>query len=146
MSVETVFRFFNEVGIINQLSSASFNRRLPEGLHVSHFSILNHLCRLGDGKTPLELASAFQVSKSTMTHSLGVLIKRDFIDLKPHETDGRSKLVFLTPEGREFRDHAIQLLAPTILALSEKLDIEQITKVLPALEKVRKVLDENRNV
>ena len=56
------FQFFNEIGIIQQLASTAFNRRLPEGLHVSHFAVLNHLTRLGDGKTPRALASAFQVT------------------------------------------------------------------------------------
>ena len=46
-----IFEFFNEIGIISQLSSALFSRTLPDGLHVSHFSILNHMVRLGDGRT-----------------------------------------------------------------------------------------------
>ena len=71
--VKLVFQFFNEVGIIQQLSATLFNKRLPEGLHVSHFSVLNHMVRLGDGKTPLALANAFQVTKATMTHTLSTL-------------------------------------------------------------------------
>lgn len=35
-----VFAFFNEVGIIQQLSRALFEARLPDGLTVPHFSVL----------------------------------------------------------------------------------------------------------
>jgi hypothetical protein len=48
-----LFAFFNEVSIIGQLSGSLFERRLPHGFLVSHFGVLNHLARMGDGKTPL---------------------------------------------------------------------------------------------
>ncbi len=148
MNEETlrVFRFFNEVGIIQQLSAALFNRRLPDGLHVSHFSILNHMMRLGDGETPAKLASAFQVTKPTMTHTLATLSKRGFIRLAPHESDGRSKLVFLTAAGREFHLQSITELAPAIEKLREQLDLDAINSMLPELERIRTVLDENRDI
>ena len=44
-AMPVVFAVFNEIGIINQLSTAMFQSRLPDGIHVSHFSILNHLSR-----------------------------------------------------------------------------------------------------
>ncbi|MFD0914922.1 MarR family winged helix-turn-helix transcriptional regulator [Pseudahrensia aquimaris] len=141
-----VFQFFNEVGIIQQLSAALFNKRLPDGLHVSHFSVLNHLVRLGDGKTPLALASAFQVSKGTMTNTLSKLSQRGLVRLAPHETDGRSKVVFITDEGRAFQQEAIGLLAPSIVALGEKIDWERVVDLLPELQRIRMVLDENRDI
>ena len=143
---KTVFRFFNEIGIIQQLSSAMFNRRLPDGLHVSHFSILNHLIRLSGGKTPLALASAFQVTKGTMTHTLAVLAKRDLIAIEPHPTDGRSKIIFLTDQGRAFHGQAIASLVPTIKALADKIDWAAVSALLPELQRVRQVLDENRDI
>lgn len=140
------FEFFKEVGIIQQLATALFNKRLPDGLHVSHFSVLSHLTRLGDGKTPLALATAFQVTKGTMTNTLGMLEKHGFIRLKPHQTDGRSKLVFVTDEGRTFFDRAIESLNPALTALDGKLDFNQMTEMLPELAKIRTVLDENRDI
>ncbi|MGP1394335.1 MAG: MarR family winged helix-turn-helix transcriptional regulator [Inquilinaceae bacterium] len=141
-----VFQFFNEVGIIQQLGSTMFNKRLPDGLHVSHFSVLNHLIRLGDGKTPLSLARAFQVTKGTMTHTLATLSKRNLIRLAPHETDGRSKVVFLTEEGRLFHRQAIENLGPAIMALDDKIDWEKVVELLPELRRIRSVLDNNRGV
>lgn len=141
-----VFQFFNEVGIIHQLSTALFNKRLPEGMHVSHFSVLNHMVRLGDGKTPLALASAFQVSKATMTHTLSALTKRGLINIVPHKTDGRSKVVFLTDEGRQFQQQAIESLFPAIQAVSHQIDWHKVATLLPELQKIREVLDNNRDV
>ena len=53
------FALFNEIGIIAQLSRALFEARLPEGIHLPQFAVINHMVRLGDGKTPLALARAF---------------------------------------------------------------------------------------
>jgi DNA-binding MarR family transcriptional regulator len=141
-----LFEFFNEIGIISQLSSALFSRTLPGGVHVAHFSILNHMVRLGDGRTPVQLASAFQLTKATITHSLGVLEKAGFVRLQPNPQDGRSKLVYLTPEGRAFRDEAIQSVRPAFQPIMEKLDPEFLTSLIPHLRKVRRALDEARNV
>ncbi len=141
-----LFQFFNEVGIIQQLSYALFNKRLPDGLHVAHFSVLNHLVRLGSGKTPLELAKAFQVSKGTMTHTLGELAKRKLIALVPHETDGRSKLVHITEKGEMFHKTAIAGLGPSFAILGVRLESLQIAAMLPELRKIRAVLDASRDI
>ncbi|MEP0519602.1 MAG: MarR family transcriptional regulator [Hyphomicrobiales bacterium] len=140
------FQFFNEIGIIQQLATTAFNRRLPDGLHVSHFSILNHLIRLGDGKTPLELSDAFQVTKGTMTHTLGALSKRDFIKLSPHPSDGRSKIVFLTDSGRTFHASAIESLAPLMHIMEHNFDLNELANMLPKLQEVRAILDKHRDV
>lgn len=141
-----VFQFFTEVGIIHQLSVAMFNKRLPDGLHVSHFSVLNHLVRLGDGKMPQTLARAFQLSKGTMTHTLAELSKRGFIQLVPNEKDGRSKLVFVTDSGRVFRKKAMENLGPLMSQLETKLDFEKIAKMQSELAAIRAVLDDNRDI
>ncbi|MDX1269989.1 MAG: hypothetical protein R3311_21665, partial [Oceanisphaera sp.] len=46
-----MFDLLNEVGIIAQLSRALLESRLGDGLTIHHFSALNHLVRLGDGRT-----------------------------------------------------------------------------------------------
>ena len=141
-----LFAVFNEIGIINQLSSTVFQARLPEGLHISHFGVLNHLVRLGDGRTPLSIANAFQVPKTTMTHTLAVLEKRALIRMAPNPEDGRSKVVLLTDAGRAARDQAIASMADPIHKLSEGLGNAAVTELLPKLEALRKFLDENRGI
>ena len=70
------FNFFNEIGIIAQLSRTLLEARLPDGMTAMHFFIVNHLIRVADGRTPLDLARAFQVPKTSMTHSLAGLERR----------------------------------------------------------------------
>lgn len=140
------FQFFNEIGIIQQLATTAFNRQLPDGLHVSHFSILNHLIRLGDGRTPQSLSDAFQVTKGTMTHTLGALSKRSFIRLEPHPSDGRSKVVFLTDQGRDFHAGAIDSLAPLMELMEHKFNLDDLAEMLPKLQEIRAVLDQHRDL
>ena len=139
------FALFNEIGIIQQLAGTEFNRRLPEGLHVSHFSVINHLVRLGDGRTPIEIARAFQVTKPTMTNTLAKLSARGLVEIRDNPADGRSKLVFLTKRGRAFRDEAIATLDPMIDALDKQLDVRTATRLLPDLQAIRTYLDEHRS-
>jgi DNA-binding MarR family transcriptional regulator len=139
-----LFEFFNEIGIISQLAAALFSKCLPGGMHVSHFSILNHLVRLGDGRTPVNIANAFQVTKATMTHSIGVLERQGFVILEPNPEDGRSKLVRLTPSGREFRDKAIASVMPVFEPIMGEFESEKLLTMLPDLRKVRQILDRAR--
>ena len=140
-----LFAFFNEVGIIAQLSGSLFERRLPEGFLVSHFAVLNHLARLGDGKTPLALARAFQVPKTTMTHTLAGLDRAGLIRFAPNPKDGRSKCAMLTDAGRAFRDEAIARLAPDLEALARAFPPDRVSAALPLLAEVRAWLDRERD-
>ncbi len=140
-----LFELFNEIGIIQQLAGTAFNQRLPDGLHVSHFNVVNHLCRLGDGRTPLRIARAFQVTKATMTNTLTKLEARGFIEIRDNPADGRSKLVFLTDEGRAFQTKAVATLYPVLDGLDKELDTARLARILPKLRALREYLDANRD-
>jgi DNA-binding MarR family transcriptional regulator len=139
-----LFEVFNEIGIIEQLSRARLEARLPDGMIAPHFSVLNHLIRVGDGPTPMQLARAFQVPKTSMTHTLKMLEKRAAIETRSNPNDGRSKQVWLTAKGREIRDQAIQALAQDFSELAQGIDIEALKAIQPALTSLRKHLDTNR--
>lgn len=144
VSPQEIFGFFTEVGIITQLSTALLAKSLPDGVHPSHFSILNHLTLRGDGKPPNQIAAAMQVTKNTMSHSLKVLQQRSYITVEPDPDDGRGKLVFLTDQGRTFRDAAI---AQATAAFGHLIGPEQITlmrRMQGDLQAIRKHLDDNR--
>ncbi len=139
-----VFAFFNEIGILSQLSTALLAKALPEGLHPSHFFIVNHLTRMGDGKTPVRIAEAMQVAKATMTHSLRILERRGLVEARPNPEDGRGKLIFLTEAGRQFRDRAV---ARVYAAFGDRLGadhLEIMARIRGDLAVLRKHLDENR--
>ncbi len=140
-----VFSFFTEVGIINQLSTALFAKSLPDGVHPSHFSILNHLVRTGDGKSLLKIAGAMQVTKNTMTHSVRVLEGRGFIEVRPDPDDGRGKLVYLTDAGRAFRETAIQNVVKRFESILTPEHHQLMQRVIGDLEVLRRHLDDNRD-
>lgn len=140
------FQFFNEVGIIEQLSRTMFQERLPEGLTVPHFAVVNHLVRVADGRTPMQLATAFQVPKTTMTHTLAGLAGRGLVELRPNPRDGRSKRAWLTDAGRRFREGAVAALGPDLEEVARHaLPPEEARAILPALVRLREWLDARRD-
>jgi DNA-binding MarR family transcriptional regulator len=138
------FRLFTEIGIINQLSSNRAERAMPHGLTMSQFSVLNHFSRGLPPKSPLDLANAFQVTKGAMTNTLKQLEGKGFVDIVPHETDKRSKIVSISQKGRAAHKDAQIELAQQFEDFSEAFSVEEIAAQLPALEKLRIWLDENR--
>ncbi|MEL6204099.1 MAG: MarR family transcriptional regulator [Pseudomonadota bacterium] len=139
------FELFNEIGILNQLAVTLFEAHLPDGMLISHFSVLNHLVRVSDGQTPLVLARAFQVPKTTMTHTLSGLEKAGLVETRPNPKDGRSKCVWLTEAGRRFRSDAIAALGPDVADLSAQFPADRVTAALPHLTALRKILDARRD-
>ncbi len=144
-NLDPFFALIVEVGIINQISTAFLEARLPDGLLVSHFSVVNHLIRVRDGSTPLELARAFQVPKTSMSHTLAGLEKNGFVETHPNPGDKRSKQVWLTADGRQFRNEALMQLVPIFQALAERFSPERVLSILPELSDFREVLDKLRD-
>jgi DNA-binding MarR family transcriptional regulator len=140
-----LFQVFNEIGIIEQLSRTILEAHLPKGLIAPHFSVLNHLIRVADGRTLVELARAFQVPKTSMTHTVAGLEKHGLVDVRRNPNDGRSKCVWITEAGRRTRDQAIADLAPEFEVLTAKLDMARLMEILPVLSELRVFLDDHRN-
>jgi len=140
------YELFLETGIIAQLSRAMLEARMPDGLLQPHFSVLSHLIRVEDGRPPLAIAKAFQVPKNSMTHTLKGLESHGLIQLKPNPEDGRSKLVFLTKNGKKMHDNIIKAMAPDMTEMAKEFDIEKLVEVIPALRELRIYLDQKRSL
>ena len=52
---------FSELFMADQLARARLSKVLPRGMELSHFSVLNHLSRLQEERTPAQLARSFHV-------------------------------------------------------------------------------------
>jgi len=141
-----VFRFFNEIGIIEQLARAQFERGLPHGLTLAQFKVLNHFARLGGERSPISLARAFQVTKGAVTNAVQKLEAKGFVATKPDPEDGRGKLVYLTEAGRAAREDAIATLRPVFPLLFSEFSEEEFAAAIPFLERLRKFLDDNRDM
>ena len=140
-----VFAVLNEIGIIAQLSRTSLEARLPDDLIGPHFTVLNHLVRVGDGQTPMAMANAFQVPKTSIAYTLKVLEQRGLIESRPNPNDGRSKCVWLTDAGRALREDTIAKLGPDFAAVVQSFGLEKFVEMLPHLRALRILLDQNRD-
>jgi DNA-binding MarR family transcriptional regulator len=140
----SVYRFFNELGIMEQLVTARLEAALPNGLNKSQFGVLNHMVRLNRVESPAQLASAFQVKRPTMTNTIQKLESKGFVEVKSNPADGRGKIVAITESGREIREQALASLTPMFQEIATGLGIDVFEKAAPYLEKVRIYLDENR--
>ena len=141
----TLFTFFNEVGIIAQLSSNAFERVMPHGLTVSQFSVLNNLARLGDDKSPSWLANAFQVTRGAMTNTLSKLEASGFVEVRRDEEDGRGKKVYLTKPGGKARAAALKAQAPLLAELMGGFSEKEFEAAIPFLARLRAHLDAARD-
>ena len=139
------YEFLKEIAILNQLATAELNRALPDGLHVSHFTIIEHLKQRGTGQTPQDLARVFQMSKQNMTNSIAQLQKRGLIKVDPNPNDGRSKIATLTAAGHAFREKAIEQLSPLLEEISELSSFQDLDDALPAFQALRVYLDSRRD-
>jgi len=139
------FRFFTEIGIIDQLARNQLERGLPNGLKVSQFVVLNHLVRLGGEWSPARLANALQVTRGAMTNTLQRLEKRGLVRVLDDPRDGRGKLVSITKAGRDMRVRCVKSVSPLLADLSRELSDKDFASALPVLEKVRKYLDSHRS-
>lgn len=140
------FEVFNEIGIINQLTSAAFSGVLPKGMTIAQFTVLNHFERLGHTeRSPADLANAFQITRPTMTSTLARMEKSGLVKIKPDPEDGRGKLVSVTAMGKEMRTQCLQLLAGPMAEAQSVLSQETLAKLRPLLKEVREKLDKLRD-
>ena len=141
----TLFALFREIGIIEQLSRTQLEAHLPDGLIAPHFAVLSHLNTRGDGAVPINMARAFQVPKTSMTHTLKGLEKGGYIEIRPNPEDKRSKTVWMTDKGRGLFYQTIEKLAPNMRATLGKMDLEKLAAILPVLSELRAVMDAARD-
>ncbi|MFK7836620.1 MAG: MarR family winged helix-turn-helix transcriptional regulator [Sulfitobacter sp.] len=140
-----IFEVFKEIGIIEQLSRAQLEARLPDGLIAPHFAVLNHLINRGDGAVPIAMARALQVPKTSMTHTLKGLAEKGYVELRSNPEDGRSKTVWLTDNGRALREQTISVLVPGLIEMLQNIDADALAAILPTLVEVRTYMDAARD-
>ena len=134
---------FGELFMADQLARSRITRALPKGMELSHFGVLNHLARLGDERTPAQLARAFHVTRGAMTNTLARLEWAGHIHIRPDWDDARQKFVAISPAGRAARDAAVQSVAPLIADVVQALGADRVRAVLPVLRELRRRLEED---
>ena len=132
---------FAELFMAEQLARARVSKVLPRGMELSHFSVLNHLARLQDERTPAQLAKAFHVTRGAMTNTLAKLQWAGHVHIRPDWDDARRKFVSISPSGKAARDAALHAIAPLIVELARKLGHERVRAVIPVLRELRAMLE-----
>ena len=128
---------FGELFVADQLARNLVSKALPRGMELSHFSVLNHLARQQDERTPAQLARAFHVTRGAMTNTLTKLEIAGHIHIRPDWDDARQKFVALSPSGRAARDMAVHAVAPLIADVVRALGSARVRAVIPVLRELR---------
>ena len=128
---------FGELFMADQLARNRISKALPKGMQLSHFSVLNHLARVGDERTPAQLARAFHVTRGAMTNTLARLEWAGHVHIRPDWDDARQKFVAISPSGRAARDAAVAAVAPLIAEVVTALGADKVRAVLPVLRELR---------
>ncbi len=132
---------FGELFMADQLARNRVSKALPKGMELSHFSVLNHLARLNEERTPAQLARAFHVTRGAMTNTLTKLEWAGHVHIRPDWDDARQKFVVISPAGRAARDAAVAAVIPMIADVVQSLGPDKVRAVLPILREMRVKLE-----
>jgi DNA-binding MarR family transcriptional regulator len=134
---------FSEILRNEQLIRSRLNRVMPKGMEISHFSVLNHLARVGGERSPAQLAQAFHVTRGAMTNTLNKLEWAGYVHIRPDWDDARRKMVNISPAGKQARDAAISAITPMVTELVEELGEDRVRSTLPVLRELRTKMEES---
>ena len=135
---------FSEILTNEQLIRNRLSRVLPKGMEISHFSVLNHLARIGDERSPAQLAKSFHVTRGAMTNTLSKLEWAGYVHIRPDWDDARRKMVAISPAGRNAREQALSAIAPMVADVIEVLGEDRVRETLPILRQLRIRLSDKR--
>ncbi|HEX2540298.1 MAG TPA: MarR family winged helix-turn-helix transcriptional regulator [Caldimonas sp.] len=102
------------------------------GLKTTQYSLLSFVERLGPSR-PGELAEAMQMDASTLTRNLQPLVAQGWVEVGPG-SDGRSRVVAITPAGRDKRAEAQREWKRAQLALNRRLGEARLAQLHDLLD------------
>lgn len=94
------------------------------GLKNTQYSLLSHVYKLGPLR-PGELARAMKIEPSTLTRNLKPLLAAGWLSLD-EGPDGRSRMVSITPAGREKRQEAQRRWRVAQESVNQALGVERV--------------------
>ncbi|MBY6201466.1 MarR family transcriptional regulator [Maritalea mobilis] len=128
---------FSEMFMADQLARNRLSRALPKGMELSHFSVLNHLARSSEEKSPAQLARVFHVTRGAMTNTLNRLEWAGHIHVRPDWDDARRKMISISPSGKRARDAAIAAIAPILADTVREIGSDRVRQTLPVIRELR---------
>ncbi len=140
------FEIMTEIAIIDQLAQAQAEKQLSPAINMPQFIVLNHLYRTRQSVSMVSIATAIQVSKGAISHTVTKLLEKNWVISQPDPSDGRGKLVSLTEAGLQVRDVAVQKLIGDMGDLSHVLTETEMLQMFGFLKKTRTWFDQKRAV
>lgn len=140
------FRILNWIGIIAQLQETLGQHLLqPLDLSMSEFVLLNHLGHRPEvTPTVMQIARARQQPQPGISKQLARLEAKGLVRLLPHPDDQRSKLVQVTPAGRELHFRARAILGQMAEAPFQDWQPADYAQIFARLDQLKRWFDENR--
>jgi MarR family transcriptional regulator for hemolysin len=112
------------------------------GFSPGQFPILLELWA-EDGLTQKQLLERVDIEQATMANTLSRMARDELIERRPHPSDKRAQLIFLTPKAQTMKDDAIDAAREADLALFEgfktferELMLEYIRRLLENAKKL----------
>ena len=102
------------------------------GLRNMQYSLLSHVVVLGPLRAG-ELAAAMKLDASTLTRNLQPLLDRGLLQVQVGD-DARSRIVAVTPAGRELRQEAQRAWKRAQLALNARLGEDRVVALHALLD------------
>ncbi|MFA1622450.1 MarR family winged helix-turn-helix transcriptional regulator [Rhizobium mongolense] len=112
------------------------------GFSPGQFPILLELWA-EDGLTQKQLLERVDIEQATMANTLARMARDGLIERRPHPSDKRAQLIFLTPNARAIEDEAVEIAREADLALFQgfktferELMLEYIRRLLENAKKI----------
>ena len=134
---------FSELIMADQLARSRLTKALPKGMELSHFSVLNHLARSQEERSPAQLAKTFNLTRGAMTNTLNKLEWAGYVHIRPDWDDARRKFGAISPSGVKARDVALASITPYIAEVVKTIGSDRIKAALPVLRELRAHLSED---
>jgi len=97
------------------------------GMKTTQYSLLSHVRKLGPIR-PGDLAAAMTMDASTLTRNLQPMLAAGWLEMSPGD-DGRSRLVHLTPAGRDKRAEAQRHWKMAQDSLNQALGVDRVLAI-----------------
>ena len=134
-------RVLRELTVVQRLSATRLNRALrPLGLSLTQVSVMARLTG-PDGASVGEIAQAMEINQPGVSKIVSALTERDAVQIGTVDSDGRRRVVRLTPAGRRLLTQAREAMHPASTLTFADLDDAQLDALHGLLVTIRERLD-----
>ncbi|CCD87505.1 Regulatory protein, MarR [Bradyrhizobium sp. ORS 285] len=133
---------FALVGLARRWRRALDERMGALGLSDAAWPPLVHLDRLGDGISQNELAARCGIDGSSLVRLLDLLGERGLIERRISPSDRRSRLVFLTTNGRRMLRSVYRVLQEAESEMLQDIDDTRLQATLDMFARIEQRLGE----